>query len=740
MKYLYFSYIVLALVTIQTVAFADNVGIVNVRLIELDDNQYVLEANASPVMIAGLRNPVIPMRFTLEPKPQYIRQPGQVTIRYVFRDQESLNANDILILPWSFTAAFVTAQWKDGSSHNGLFTRGIEGIRVPIRFLQQVVQTNSEMIYEFGWLGINYSMSAWCLWLLIAAIALCNSWRTIYTLIGLFIAGHVCSVVVGDFDLVSFPSVIGESLICFFVVLFIRDRLKSCRTGSDLSVKKYSLSLLVLGFLHGSGCIQLVEKQVGNTANSLVAAFSFVTTIDLFLLVFACGFWLIQKVILHRFSIQSTLSTFTGSAGVALFLTITTMGFEEHRNQAIDTADRMSLARFEFKQMGVDIGGIAPRQRNNAPRTMNEPIMSFLTIEPYEIRHEVLLSVKELEKWTDSEWQNQPVLSVEEQADFKRRILRHIQYVFDLQVDNKHVAPIFQQADFISLGLTGAIIRTTPQTEYIDSAIVGLTFAYEIEEPPHTVTVDWSQGLTAVEKIPATISDPASSVSYSLILEKPFIQWKNTLLSFKPQEIRAVVVAKPAWPIFSMLFLICSIIFFGLTYKRKQAWVRTAAYILVLIAYLLYPFARVQATVPFVETWKPSTEQASTVLDYLLTNVYRAFDFRNESIIYDRLAFSVIGEQLSDIYLEQRRGLELENRGGARARVNDVEIISVNSVKSDPAEGFRVTATWKVSGSVSHFGHTHYRQNRYSAVIWLVVVNNTWKIKEIELLDEKRLL
>jgi hypothetical protein len=132
--------------------------------------------------------------------------------------------------------------------------------------------------------------------------------------------------------------------------------------------------------------------------------------------------------------------------------------------------------------------------------------------------------------------------------------------------------------------------------------------------------------------------------------------------------------------------------------------------------------------------------EAADVLDDLLTNVYRAFDLRDEEAIYDRMAVSVTGEQLTEVYLENRRALELENRGGARARVDEVEVLAVDSVRRDGEGGFRVEATWNVSGSVNYFGHVHYGQNRYDAAVHLLAVDGTWKIKKNELLDERRVL
>ena len=48
-------------------------------------------------------------------------------------------------------------------------------------------------------------------------------------------------------------------------------------------------------------------------------------------------------------------------------------------------------------------------------------------------------------------------------------------------------------------------------------------------------------------------------------------------------------------------------------------------------------------------------------------------------------------------------------------------------------------ARWNVSGSVNHFGHTHYRQNAYDAVLRLTPVDGIWKITAIEVNEEKRI-
>ena len=55
-----------------------------------------------------------------------------------------------------------------------------------------------------------------------------------------------------------------------------------------------------------------------------------------------------------------------------------------------------------------------------------------------------------------------------------------------------------------------------------------------------------------------------------------------------------------------------------------------------------------------------------------MKNVYRAFDFRAEADVYEKLAMSVSGDLLADIYLQNRKSLAIQQAGGAQAKVKEV--------------------------------------------------------------------
>ncbi|MGH8526824.1 MAG: hypothetical protein ACREXY_22225, partial [Gammaproteobacteria bacterium] len=128
------------------------------------------------------------------------------------------------------------------------------------------------------------------------------------------------------------------------------------------------------------------------------------------------------------------------------------------------------------------------------------------------------------------------------------------------------------------------------------------------------------------------------------------------------------------------------------------------------------------------------------ILGGLLKNVYRAFDFREEEDVYDKLALSVSGPLLEKIYLQNRRAFAAAQMGGARARIKEVELLAVIDVpKRDAAPAFTLRSRWTALGTVGHWGHVHPRQNLYEALVTIEPVADTWKITGLEVLNEQPL-
>jgi hypothetical protein len=156
------------------------------------------------------------------------------------------------------------------------------------------------------------------------------------------------------------------------------------------------------------------------------------------------------------------------------------------------------------------------------------------------------------------------------------------------------------------------------------------------------------------------------------------LRWKRRLSGYRVPVIEEIVVEKQSLPIISILCFTAALVLFLFWIRRKQMLLGGMVLLIVVgIGFSAYPFVRFSMNLPFTSQLAPSNERSAVILDDLLTNVYRSFDLRDEEDVYDRLAMSVIGEQLTQIYLENRKSLELENRGGAQAKVDKLKLIEI---------------------------------------------------------------
>ncbi len=140
---------------------------------------------------------------------------------------------------------------------------------------------------------------------------------------------------------------------------------------------------------------------------------------------------------------------------------------------------------------------------------------------------------------------------------------------------------------------------------------------------------------------------------------------------------------------------------------------------------------------------RPADEKAARIFQSLHQNIYRAFDYDQETAIYETLAKSVDGPQLEKIYSNVYDTLLMEEEGGAMAKVEAVryretEVLSPDKDSTSEPAAFRVRCRWRVRGRVRHWGHTHRRTNAFEAIYTVAPRKGRWKITGTEILEQKR--
>ena len=385
----------------------------------------------------------------------------------------------------------------------------------------------------------------------------------------------------------------------------------------------------------------------------------------------------------------------------------------------------------------------------NLKRHHKSALMSFLYVEPHEVRHEVLIRVKDLEKWMDLGLRGEEYIEIDELDDLKQRIGSFLLSKNIVKVDGETLKPILDRSNYVTVSITGIQLLEQPQRLEISTAIIGVIIAYLTEGMPQQVTVDWELFTDQVQKVPATATDPAGPLPTYLTPDDNVHTWTNFLKNYTPPTVAQVAVKdtlnKISVPVGTVAgFIIIIIAMWWLRHRRlhQQSYriPLLTAIAGLLIAVVTFPYAQLSFNRPTALISGLSSDESERVMHSLLKNVYRSFDFRDESDVYDKLALSVQGDLLEEIYLQNRKSFAVKKAGGAQARVKEIEIIEAGAeALSSEGKGFAVKAKWTAQGSVGHWGHVHTRKNYYDAMVNVEAIDGHWKITGLELLEEKRL-
>lgn len=376
-------------------------------------------------------------------------------------------------------------------------------------------------------------------------------------------------------------------------------------------------------------------------------------------------------------------------------------------------------------------------------------VMSFVYIEPYEVRHEILARVKDLEAWIDLDLEGEEFIEADENEYIKKQVGDFFLKRDKLLIDGERLTPILDRTSFVKYTLTRTYFIDQPERISKNTAMIGVIITYLTDGLPQEVTNTWDLWSKRIQKVPADAIDPAGPFPSYLTPENNVMIWTNFLKKYEIPTVARIELDSSMTtmhlPLASLLGLLGLVPLFIQIRKRRghgKAINLQVGLVIVLIggSLLLYPILKISMPKPASLAPKMSSEDAVVVLNDLLKNIYRSFDFRGEDAVYDRLATSVDGDLLSEIYLQNRKSLVVTQAGGARARVKAVDILNVD-VKPLPGHplGLIFHARWTAMGNVGHWGHIHTRKNQYEADISVAPVDNAWKIVALDLLEEKRI-
>jgi len=385
----------------------------------------------------------------------------------------------------------------------------------------------------------------------------------------------------------------------------------------------------------------------------------------------------------------------------------------------------------------------------NLKRHHKSALMSYLYVEPYEVRHEILTRVRDMERWMDLGLRGREYIEVDEWESLKKSIGEFLLTKNKVLIDGRPLRPILGRSDYVKVALTGIQLLLQPERLDLSTAILGVKFVYLTQGLPKEVTVDWELFTDEITRVPATSIDPAGPLLSFVTPDDRIHKWTNFLKNYKIPQVAELVVADsltkfnvPIGSVFSLSLLLL-VGWQAKMQRQRSKSIRpqlVTGTVLLAATLLLSPYMHISIGKPAIMAPTLGQAEATELMQSLLKNVYRAFDFRREEDVYDKLAVSVSGDLLSDVYLQNRKSFAVQRAGGAQAKVKKVEILEV-AMQPHPDRPLALTfkSTWTALGTVGHWGHMHMRKNQYEAILTVEPVDGVWKITGMEMIEEKRI-
>ena len=404
-------------------------------------------------------------------------------------------------------------------------------------------------------------------------------------------------------------------------------------------------------------------------------------------------------------------------------------------HEGLPVMDFRYLAGRETIDLDWDDPWYSKFRNRNLHRQFAAPLSGFLYVDHFEVRKEIVVRPRDLQQWVELGLDNADVIPAADQAAIKARAAEFLAGRCPVVIDGREVEPILDRIHFIRRTLRTTGVIDPPVDLPAVSATLGVIFAYPLTGLPQEVTMTWDLFSDRIDQVPVVATDEAGGLPSLVTPDDPVLSWKNFLT--RPTTTALVEIASPprgvslTVGVLGVLSVMMALALVIRMIKTPSPVALLGTVVLLAASLLLWRGSRTAGEVP--------EAVAGEIMTGLLRNVYRAFDYREEGVIYDTLARSASGDLLTRIYLETRRALELANQGGARVKVTGVEVVSSSTSPLDGEVGFESRCTWIVAGSVGHWGHIHQRRNRYQAVFTVKPVEGAWKITELELLGEQRL-
>lgn len=375
---------------------------------------------------------------------------------------------------------------------------------------------------------------------------------------------------------------------------------------------------------------------------------------------------------------------------------------------------------------------------------MFAPVHGYVSIETFEIRKEFVIRLDTIAERLELDLtKNNGVMSSQQRRQIEEKVGQWLTGKCPLAVDGRQLDMVLDRVHFVRPDPVKGMVVDERDEVNAGEALLGVVFAAALDGPVEKVSIQWQVFPADSPAAIVSIGTRQNKVTKKVSLGAATIEWQSKG-ELKVPKLLELPLPPPmeftTIPLLSVLAGLSVLILIVVALRladKTPAWLGVMVVVMLALTIIGRDWLKVQLP---GKARSVSPELADEVVYSLLKNTYRAFDYRKESDVYDVLAKSVDGELLTKVYLEVQKSLQLESQGGARAKVYELDLrkCELGEREDNKVVGFNARCSWVAIGTVTHWGHTHDRVNRYEAQLKVELVGNQWKLRALDLLNQER--
>ena len=208
----------------------------------------------------------------------------------------------------------------------------------------------------------------------------------------------------------------------------------------------------------------------------------------------------------------------TGMAGIGFVL--------YHRGVAVN--DFRFLASGFTVQLDWDDPWYSAFETRSLRRQYFSPMAGFIYVEPFEVRKEIIVRPKDVQRWTDLGLEGVDTITPEMQESVKSGIVDFLDGHFALSIDGKAVEGTIDRVNFLQRTLRSSVVVDNQDIDLLP-ATVGVIYVFPTDGLPQTVEMDWDLFTERMQLVPASSVDQAGPLPSFLEPGFSTLRWENFL-------------------------------------------------------------------------------------------------------------------------------------------------------------------------------------------------------------------